>query len=132
LNTNKIGIFVILSISIAAAISGTTLMNLAAPAFAGGDGHHDDGEKKCKKNGDNNCNDKHKTQKIKAKNECEVENKNKDHSKSNDNLNELDCINDAQNLNDVFQALSDGGNDVSPQALSDGGNDGSSNATSVE
>jgi hypothetical protein len=120
LNTNKIGIFVILSISIAAAISGTTLMNLVAPAFAGGHDHHGDGEKKCKKNGDNNCNDKHKTQKIKAKNECEVENKNKDHGKNNDNLNELDCINDAQNLNDVFQALSDGGND------------GSSNATSTE
>jgi hypothetical protein len=104
LSKNTKGIFIILSISIAAVISGSTIMNFATSAFAGGDDDH--GDKKCKKNDNNNCNDTHKTQKIKAKNECEVENKNKEHSKNNDNLNELDCINGAQNLNDVFQALS--------------------------
>lgn len=96
-NTKKMGMFVLLSISIAAVITGTAIMSLAIPAFAGGD------EKKCKNNDDNNCNDKHKTQKIKAKNECEIENTNKDHSKNNENINELVCVNEAQNLNDVFQ-----------------------------
>jgi hypothetical protein len=96
-NTKKMGMFVLLSISIAAVITGTAIMSLATPAFAGGD------EKKCKNNDDNNCNDKHKTQKIKAKNECEIENTNKDHSKNNENINELVCVNEAQNLNDVFQ-----------------------------
>ena len=33
-------------------------------------------------------NDKHKTQKIKAKNECEIENENKDHSKDDVNIND--------------------------------------------
>ena len=96
-NTMKSGMFVLLSISIVAVITGTAIMSLATPAFAGGD------EKKCKNNGDNNCNDKHKTQKIKAKNECEIENTNKDHSKKNENINELVCVNEVQNLNDVFQ-----------------------------
>jgi uncharacterized membrane protein len=96
-NTKKMGMFVLLSISIVAVITGTAIMSLATPAFAGGD------EKKCKNNDDNNCNDKHKTQKIKAKNECEIENTNKDHSKNNENINELVCVNEAQNLNDVFQ-----------------------------
>ena len=95
---------IILSIAIATAISGTTAMSLAASVFAGGD-HHDHDEKKCKNNDDNNCNDKHKTQKINAKNECEIENYNKAHSKDNENLNELICVNDAQNLNDVFEEL---------------------------
>ena len=52
------------------------------------------------------CNDKHKTQKINARNECEIENYNKDPSKDNENLNELTCVNDAQNLNDVFAEVS--------------------------
>ena len=70
----------ILSLSIATVVMGTAGLNLVTPVFAGGD-HHDDGEKKCKDNGDNNCNDTHKTQKIYAKNECEIENENKDHPK---------------------------------------------------
>ena len=41
--------------------------------------------------------------KIKAKNECEIENENKDHSHDNENLNELTCVNEAQNLKDVEQ-----------------------------
>ncbi|MGA9744337.1 MAG: hypothetical protein WBQ16_06955 [Nitrososphaeraceae archaeon] len=56
-----------------------------------------------KNNDDNNCNDTHKTQKIKAKNESEIENENKDHSHNNENLNELTCVNEAQNLKDVEQ-----------------------------
>jgi hypothetical protein len=98
--TKKIGMLVILSLSIATVAMGTTGLSLVSPAFAGGD-HHDHGEKKCKDNGDNNCNDTHKTQKIKAKNECEIENENKDHSKDNTNDNELICINEASNLKDV-------------------------------
>ena len=100
--TKKIGMLVILSLSIATVAMGTTGLNLVSPVFAGGD-HHDHGEKNCKNNDDNNCNDTHKTQKIKAKNECEIENENKDHSHDNENLNELTCVNEAQNLKDVEQ-----------------------------
>lgn len=98
--SSKIGMFVILSLAMGTAIFGTALMGMAAPAFANGENH---GEKKCKNNGDNNCNDKHKTQKIYVKNECEIENYNKDHSKNNFNDNFLECINEAQNLNGVEQ-----------------------------
>ena len=70
---------VILSLSIATAAIGTTGFSLVSTVFAGGD-HHEDEGKKCKKNDDNNCNDTHKTQKIKSKNECEIENENKDHN----------------------------------------------------
>jgi hypothetical protein len=98
--TKKIGMFVILSLSIATVAMGTAGLSLVSPVFAGGD-HDDNGGKKCKDNGDNNCNDKHKTQKIKVKNECEIENTNKDHSDDNENLNELVCVNEAENLNDV-------------------------------
>jgi hypothetical protein len=100
--TKKIGMLVILSLSIATVAMGTAGLNLVSPVFAGGD-HHDHGEKKCKNNGDNNCNNTHKTQKIKAKNDCEIENENKDHSQDNENLNELTCANEAQNLKDVEQ-----------------------------
>ena len=92
---NKIGMLVVLSLSIATVAMGTAGLNLISPVFAGGD-HHDHGEKKCKDNGDNNCNDTHKTQKIKAKNECEIENKNKDHSHDNENKNTLTCSNEAK------------------------------------
>ena len=96
---------------------GTAGLSLVSPVFAGGD-HHDDGGKKCKDNGDNNCNDTHKTQKIKAKNECEIKNKNKDHSKDNVNLNDLYCSNEAENLKDVEQTdifLLDGNTDGDTQ-----------------
>jgi len=109
--TKKISIFVILSLSIATVVMGTAGLSLVSPVFAGGD-HHDHGEKKCKDNGDNNCNDTHKTQKIYAKNECEIENKNKDHSHDNTNVNDLLCVNEASNLKDVETTnvfLPDGG-----------------------
>ena len=100
--TKKIGILVILSLSIATVAMGTTGFSLVSPVFAGGD-HHDDGEKKCKNNDDNNCNDTHKTQKIHAKNYCEIKNENKDHSHDNVNVNTLTCANEAQNWKDVEQ-----------------------------
>lgn len=103
MNTKRMGISVILAVGMLTAITATTL-SFVVPVMAEGD-HHDDDGKKCKNNDDNNCNDEHKTQKIYAKNECEIENYNKDHSKNNDNINDLTCINDAQNLNDVFQGL---------------------------
>jgi hypothetical protein len=90
---------------------GTAGLNLVSPVFAGGD-HHDHGGKKCKDNGDNNCNDTHKTQKINVKNECQIENTNKDHSNDNTNVNDLVCANEASNLKDVETTnvfLPDGG-----------------------
>jgi hypothetical protein len=98
----KIGMLVILSLSIATVVMGTTGLSRVSPVFADGD-HHNHGEKKCKDNGDNNCNDKHKNQKINVKNECEIENTNKDHSHDNGNVNSLTCTNQAQNLDDVQQ-----------------------------
>ena len=111
MNTTKVGMFVLLSLSIAAVIAGTASVNLITPVFAGGDHHH--GDQKCKNNDDNNCNDTHKTQKIKAKNECEIGNENKDHSSKNDNTNGLDCSNQAANLKDVLEASApvDGGDE---------------------
>jgi hypothetical protein len=110
--TKKIGMLVILSLSIATVVMGTAGLNLVSPVFAGGD-HHDHSGKKCKDNGDNNCNDTYKTQKIYAKNECEIENTNKDHSHDNENINSLTCTNDAQNLKDVLteNVFADGGGD---------------------
>ena len=40
-------------------------------------------KKKCEDNSDNNCNDK--SQNMKQKNECKIENENKDHSDKNTN-----------------------------------------------
>jgi hypothetical protein len=111
MNTNKIGMLVVLSLSLATVVMGTTGLSLVSPVFAGGDhGHGHDG-KKCKNNDDNNCNDTHKTQKIETKNDCEISNYNKDHSHDNGNDNSLECANDAQNLNDVEQLdiFADGG-----------------------
>jgi hypothetical protein len=92
----QIGIFAIMAIAVTAAILGTTASSLIAPVYA-------NDEKKCKDNGDNNCNDTHKSQKIHEKNYCEIENTNKDHSKDNTNDNFLVCDNEAQNLKDAVQ-----------------------------
>jgi len=46
-----------------------------------------------------------KPKKIKAKNECEIKDYNNHHNKDNENLNELNYVNAAQNLNDVFEQL---------------------------
>ena len=85
--------FVVLSAGMLTALTATT-MSLAVPAFAD--------KKKCEDNGNNNCNDKHKTQKIEQKNKCEIENENNHHSKKNDNTNDLFCLNAAANLDNVF------------------------------
>jgi hypothetical protein len=119
MNTNKIGMLVVLSFSIATVTMGTAGLSLVSPVFAGGD-HHDHGDRKCKDNGDNNCNDTHKTQKIETKNDCEIENYNKDRSHDNSNANDLTCDNAAQNLKDVVQTdiFSDDGGDGGLQAQS--------------
>jgi hypothetical protein len=96
----KIGMLVILSLSIATVVVGTAGLSLVSPVVAGGD-HHDHGAKKeCKKNDNNNCNDTQKNQKLTTKTECENENTNKDHSRNNDNFNILVCSTDAANLKD--------------------------------
>ena len=109
MNTNKMVILAVLTVSIAAvATTGTAGTGLVLPAFAGGEhDHHDHGDKKCKNNDDNNCNDKHNTQKIKTKNECEIENTNKDHSKDNENFNGLACVSQNANVRDTLLVNSD-------------------------
>jgi hypothetical protein len=108
MNTNRLVILTVLTLSIAAVATGTAATGLVLPAFAGGEhDHHDHGDKKCKDNGDNNCNDKHNTQKIKTKNECEIENTNKDHSKDNENLNGLACVSQNANVRDSLLVNSD-------------------------
>ena len=104
MNANKIGMLAVLSLSLATVVMGTTGLSLVSPVFASGD-HHDHGEKKCKDNGDNNCNDKHKTQKIDSKIECENEVKNKD---THEDINALanDCAPANLNLKDVDQTNS--------------------------
>ena len=56
----------------------------------------------------------HKTQKIDSESKCKIENEDKDHSK--DNLNDLTCSNEAQNLNDVQQIFGDGGGEAAQSA----------------
>ena len=99
MDTKKIGLFAILSLSIVAALTGTTSVTLLSPVFAGDD-HHDHDGKKCKKNGDNNCNDKENNQKLSAKDECDNENTIKEHSDNNEQGNVLVCSTDAVNLKD--------------------------------
>ena len=91
MNKTNLGLFAILAIGMLTALTATTL-TIATPVFAS--------KKHCEDNGDNNCNSTHNTQKIKAKNECEIENKNKDHSSHNDNLNGLLCLQQNANLRD--------------------------------
>jgi hypothetical protein len=107
MNTNRLVILAVLTLSIAAVATGTAATGLVLPAFAGGHDHHNHGDQKCKDNGDNNCNDKHNTQKIKTKNECEIENTNKDHSKDNENLNGLACVSQNANVRDSLLVNSD-------------------------
>ena len=86
MNKVKLTVMLALSTALLVAIGETTL-----PVFAGGsDDHHD-----------NNCNSNEIDQKVDAKNYCEIENKNKDHSRDNENVNDLACENFAQNQNDV-------------------------------
>ena len=92
---------VVLSLSIATVTMGTAGSSLVSPVFAGGDPpDHGHDSKKCKDNGDNNCNNTERNQKLKTKTECENENTNKDHSHDNENVNILVCSTDAANLKD--------------------------------
>ena len=56
----------------------------------------------------------HETQKVDQESKCKVENEDKGHSK--DNLNDLSCSNEAQNLNDVQQIFGDGVDEVAQSA----------------
>ena len=97
MNKVKLAVMLALSTALLVAIGGLTL-----PVFAGGSGdHHDGHDAKCKHNDDNNCNTNEIDQKVDAKNYCEIENKNKDHTRNNENVNDLACENFAQNQNDV-------------------------------
>jgi hypothetical protein len=97
MNKVKLTVMLALSTALLVAIGETTL-----PVFAGGSGDHHEGHgAKCKHNDDNNCNSNEIDQKVDAKNYCEIENKNKDHSRDNENVNDLACENFAQNQNDV-------------------------------
>ena len=55
-----------------------------------------------------------KLQKIDSESKCKIENEDKDHSK--DNLNDLTCSNEAQNLNDVQQIFGDVGGEAAQSA----------------
>jgi hypothetical protein len=68
----KLSVFVILSLSIATVVMGTAGPSFLSTVYAGGD--------KCKDNGDHNCNDKNRNQKLKLSNDCtgKIEIKNTD------------------------------------------------------
>jgi hypothetical protein len=80
-----------------------TLGAFTVPVYAGGSDHHhhDNAETKCKHNDDNNCNKNELEQKVTAKNGCELENENDHHIRHNDNDNELRCINEVANINEI-------------------------------
>ena len=92
MNAKNLILLVVLSTGMLTGLAVTTIA-FATPAFAS--------KKHCEDNGDNNCNSTHNTQKIKVKNECEIENYNKDHSKDNSNENALDCISQNANVRDA-------------------------------
>ncbi len=92
MNSKNLILLVVLSAGMLTALTATTIA-FATPVFAS--------KKHCEDNGDNNCNSTHNTQKIKAKNECEIENYNKDHSKDNSNENALACISQDANVRDT-------------------------------
>ena len=85
---------------LAAGMLTATTMHMVVPAFAD--------KKHCDKNDNKNCNDTHKSQKIHDKNKCKTENENEDHSKNNENLNELACVNLGANVKDVLVFLQNG------------------------
>lgn len=96
--------------AVLAILSAVVLMTMGAavtPVFAGGshdDHNHNDG-KHCEKNGDNNCNTDNVDQEVYAKNDCEIENDNDDHSRDNTNENTLSCVNSVQNINNALLGI---------------------------
>ncbi|HEY6950555.1 MAG TPA: hypothetical protein VI146_08080 [Nitrososphaeraceae archaeon] len=74
MNTKNVLMLVVLSAGMLTALTATATLQ-GQTAFAD--------KKKCEDNSDNNCNDK--SQNMKQKNECKIENENKDHSDKNTN-----------------------------------------------
>jgi hypothetical protein len=70
-----------------AILSAVVLMTMgvtATPVLAGGSHDHHN-NKHCEKNDDNNCNTDNVDQEVYARDECEIENENDDHSHDNTN-----------------------------------------------
>ena len=93
-----------------AILSAVVLMTLgvtATPVLAGGshDHHNHNNNKHCEKNGDNNCNTDNVDQEVYARNGCEIENENDDHSHDNTNENTLSCVNNVQNINNALLGI---------------------------
>lgn len=84
--------FVVLSVTILAALTATSNTFLLTATFAD--------KKHCEDNGDNNCNHVEKNINNKAKDNCENENKISHHSHKNDITNILVCSIDAAVLKD--------------------------------
>ena len=72
MNTKNVLMLVMLSAGMLTGLTATATLQ-GQTAFAD--------KKKCEDNSDNNCNDK--SQNMKQKNECKIENENKDHSGGN-------------------------------------------------
>ena len=72
MNTKHVLMLVVLSAGMLTALTATATLQ-GQTAFAD--------KKKCEDNSDNNCNDQN--QNMKQKNECKIENENKDHSDNN-------------------------------------------------
>ena len=79
LKTQNVLVFTLLSIGILTALTATTASQ-SLPVFA---------YKKCKHNGEKNCNDNQESQNVKAKNKCEIDNNNKDSIKRSCGFNDL-------------------------------------------
>jgi hypothetical protein len=93
-----------------AILSAVVLMTIgvtATPVLAGGshDHHNHNNNKHCEKNGDNNCNTDNVDQEVYARNECEIDNENDDHSHDNTNEDTLSCVNNVQNINNVLLGI---------------------------
>jgi hypothetical protein len=84
--------FVVLSVTILAALTATSNMFLVTATFAD--------KKHCDHSGDGNCNHVEKNIKNTAKDNCENEDKNSHHSSKNDITNILVCSIDAAVLKD--------------------------------
>ena len=96
LKTQNVLVFTLLCIGILTALTATTISQ-SLPVFV---------DKKCKHNGEKNCDDNHESQKIKAENKCEIDNKNKDSIKRSGGFNDLIWSKETQNLQRVGEITS--------------------------
>lgn len=92
MKTKNLLMFVVLSAAIATALTATTGTSLVTAVYAD--------KKHCEDNGNNNCNDRERNQKLSAKDECDNETTIKHHSDDNEIENTLICSIDAANLRD--------------------------------